>query len=409
MAYHYEAVDRTGKKERGSLEASSRAEALGQLQARGLQPFVLEERGGTRPRPSAPALSAGAGPVPLRPRQLIAFTEELADLLHAGLQLEPALHSMTERDEASALRQAVIRIRDAVREGVPFSEALRHGSPSFGELYVSLAHAGEVSGSLPRILRRQAVHLRALSELRSRVTTTLTYPAFLVLAGVAVAALFSTFLIPRLAEMLERSGADVPPLAGALIRTSEFLRLHGAAVLAACGALVLLAWRALTLDRLRSGRDRWVLRLPLVGPLLRANFHVQWLETLGNLTLNGLPLLKGLQLAEHATANVHLRAKLAEVTAQVADGMSLSRALKRVGIFPAALTDMVRVGEQTGQMGSTLERAAQRYDRELSETIARLSAAIQPLIIVLMAGMVGSLSYLMISVIYDTISTLRAK
>ncbi len=412
MAFHYEAIDRSGNKEKGLLDAANRAEALDRLLARGLQPFVLVERKGAAkesPAASPKATRPTSGPVLLRAKQVVTFSEELSDLLQAGLQLEPALQSMSERDEVSAIKDVSAKIRDAVREGVPFSEALRQSSPSFGELYCSLAHAGEVSGALPRILSRQARHLRALAEIRSRTSTAVTYPAFLLASGVAVAALFMTHLIPRLAEMLDRSGADIPALARGLIATSEFLRQHGLLLLALAVLCALLLWRLATLERFRPAWHRLCLRLPLTGPLLTTNFHVQYLETLGNLTLNGLPLLRALQLAEATTRNFHLRGKLAAVSAEVADGLSLSRALRRSTVFPSALTDMVRVGEQTGQMGESLERAARRYDRELSEKIARVSEALQPAIIVLMAGLVGTMAYVMISVIYDTIATLRAK
>lgn len=410
--FYYEAIGADGQKSKGTLDAANRSQAVQNLENRGLQAFVLEDRGtAAAPKKGASSTTKAAskGSLPLKQREVIEFTEELSDLLHAGMQLEPALRSMADRDAESNLKKVIAQVADSVREGGSFSQALRQASPSFGELYCTLAHAGEVSGALPKILRRQGEHLRVLHELRGKVANSLIYPAFLVVTGIAVCALFMTYLVPRLAEMLTRSGAKLPPLASGLIQASEFTQSYGLYLLGGVVLLGLLIWQILASKAFRPTRDRLQLQLPVAGPILKLHFQVRFLETLGNLLQNGLPLLRSLQLMESATQNLFLQAKLKRCVEQVTDGMSLSRALQLSGTFPKQLTDMLRVGEQTGQLGSTLARIGDKYDRELTQRIGNISTVIQPVIILIMAGLVGTMAYIMISVIYDTVSTLRTR
>ena len=160
---------------------------------------------------------------------------------------------------------------------------------------------------------------------------------------------------------------------------------------------------------IRPSWDRAKLKLPLFGTLQLRRFHVQFLETLSNLLGNGLSLIKGLELSNGSTENLYLRQRLTQVTAQVADGGSLCRAMEKAEVFPQSLIDMVRIGEQTGRLGESLSKAGERLDRDLNRAVERLSAFVQPVIMVMMAVVVGTMAYLMITVIYDTISMLRTQ
>ena len=303
--FYYEAIQPDGSKVKGTAEASNRGEAMQSLNAQGLQPFVLKDSQ-AKPGTSTPTSDNG-GQIRLRNRDVIEFTEELGDLLHAGLQLEPALGAMAERDDQSALKRVIDRSVESLREGLSFSEALSKASPSFGPMYCSLAQAGEVSGSLPKILRRQGEHLKVIQELRSKVVTSLTYPAFLLISGIALCILFMTYLIPRLAEMLDRSGAKLPPLASALIAISNFIREDGLLVLGILAVVGVVGWRLLSSKAFRPHWDRIQLKLPFVGPLLTIYFQVRFLETMANLLQNGIPLLRALELVQNSSQNLFIR------------------------------------------------------------------------------------------------------
>lgn len=415
--FHYEAVGNDGDEMSGTVEAADRSDALSKLRGNGLQPFVLEDVADSK-EVLTPVKSSGkkegsdaigGGPVKLSRAQVILFTEDLSNLLGAGMQLEPALKSMEGRKELSALKIATGRIRESVRDGMGFSQALGQASPSFGELYCSVVSAGEVSGTLPNVLKRQARHLITIQELRGKVSSALIYPAFLLISGAAVGVLFMTHLIPRLTHLIESTGAKLPLVASLIVGFSGFLQAWWWLLLGGLVLIALVIWQWLRRPASRPWWDRVKLRLPVLGPVFFTNFCVQFLEMLANLLQNGMPLLKSLELVTDSIQNQYLKTKFEQITAEVSDGATLSRALDRSGALPELLTDMVRIGEQTGDMGEALDRAAERYEKDLEKRIQTLNSLIQPAVILLMALLVGAMAYLMITVIYDTLQTIRVR
>lgn len=421
--YTYKALSKNGSVTAGEVEAADRPEALRWLDRKGLQPVHLREttvavpaapRGNGKPKPprhAAPASSAEEeipdGPIKLKKQEVVLFTEELADMLSAGLQLEPALKSMESRQELGNLKAVSYKIRQIVRDGVNFSAALRKVSPSFGPLYCSLAAAGEASGALDTILKRQAHYLKTLSELQSRLILAMIYPAFLVAAGIGVSIVFVTTLIPQLTQLIESApGGQVPLGAAILIGAADFIKKWWlvAALVWVAAAIFFKAW--LDNEGNRPTWDRIKLRLPLIGPVITSRFYVQFLETMANLVANGLPLLRALELSRDATQNISLRAALDHVIDQVGDGRSFSKALIRNGSFPALLIDMIAVGEQTGKIDLSLRRAAERYDKELDKDLQRIMALIMPTVLIIMALLIGTMAYLMITAIFQTISAI---
>lgn len=414
--FHYEAISPSGDRSSGILEASDRHEVMRQLSRRGLQPFAIrdvaeKERGKTVVSKAAgkkdkAASAVNASGIKLSRAQVIQFTEELCDLLGAGLQLEQALHSMENRSAASS-RDTAAGLRVKVRDGTPFSTALAQVSPSFGELYCNLVSAGEASGALAPILQRQVRYLNQMEALRSKVTGALIYPAFIVFSGIALAIVFVTYLLPKLAVLVKNTQGQLPSVAQWMLAGSDFLKswwwlLVTLTVLAAVACHVLL----------QDGRrlmwwHRIKLTLPIYGPVLCSRFEVQFLETLGNLLVNGLPLNRALELVRRATMNLFLRERLASVETMVGDGVSLSRALERTEVARPLVVDMIKVGEQTGEMAETLQKAATRFDNQLSKLIDRAASLIQPVIVLIMAVGVGIMAWMMVSVVYGTMENLR--
>jgi general secretion pathway protein F len=425
--FAYQATDPTGRTVNGSLEATDRATALRQLGGKGLQPFQIKEHGSSSTASKGKATAASdtkdaakstaktaatavsKGPIKLSTNQVQVFAEELAELLGAGMRLEPALKLMEGRGDATAHRQVAKKIGDLVREGHAFSSALRQSSPSFGELFCAVAAAGEAGGSLADAMQRQAAYLANSREIRSRVSVALIYPSFLLVAAIGVTVLFATFLIPQLTEMVQSISGGLPNGIKILLAVTEFIKAWWPVLLLAlAGAIALFVlW-----SKSKAGKPVWhrfQLKLPFAGPVLQASFHSQFLETLASLTHGGLPLLKGMDLAAGVSSNLYIRSQVVRAVDLVRDGGSLSRALERTNLFPVNLLEMVRIGEHTGELGDSLRRAADRCARELGKKLESAVAMMQPVIILLMAGLVGVMAYTMISVVFETMNAVRAR
>jgi len=414
--FAYKALRVDGTQTSGELIAGDRHGAMDLLDRGGLQPLMLDlktdqaKNGDSASNAKSKAKEDEVeitGPMRLKKSEIVLFTEELSELLGAGLQLEPALRVMENREELGKLKRLTKSLRQEVRDGTAFSAALAKASPSFGDLYCSLARAGEVSGALSTILKRQATYLTAIQELQSKVLMALIYPFFLIASGIAVVVLFITFLIPQLMGLLDNTNSEMPAIGQLMIDLSDFIRAWWWIIL---GGVIAVIFGFISYIKNPNNHEWWdetKLKIPLFGKVLKTRFFVQFLETLANLVGNGLTLLRALELSREATPNLYLKKIISRIIEYVGDGAALSRTMKRVGFFPPLLLDMVAVGEQTGHIGESLERAANRYDRELEKDIAKISALIQPVIVVTMALLVGIMAYMMISVIFDTISGLN--
>lgn len=407
--FSYKASNASGAVTTGTIAANSRSDAYRLLRNQGLQPMSVSESSGASAKKNDAAAS-GNEPLPrLNNTQLLYFTEELAELLEAGLKLEGALKVIEQRQEKSGVQPIAARLRQRVRDGFSFSAALQDCGKTFDPLYCNLVAAGEVSGALPQILKRQCSYLTLIGDLRRRVVSSLLYPAIVFASAIVLMFVFLTFLVPQLSVLLGKTGQKLPIITRILISVSEFCGQWWWAILAFIGILVLSARAAV---RTPAGRDWWhrsMLDFPVVGPVLRAKFYAEMLQTLSTLVSNGVALLQGLNLMTSATMNVFLKDLLTKTAAMVGEGTSLAAALRRVGFFPPVMMDILTVGEQTGDIATALERAAKRFDRDLTTRISHLTTLVQPAIILLVALFVGIVAYSMIAGILTSVSSLKSR
>lgn len=416
--FQYQAINASGEAATGSLTAPSRSAAFKSLENQGLTPVrVLEGTGGfkagklMRGRLGGASATAAAGSQPLaklKRTQLILFTEELADLLDAGLPLEQALKVLEERQQSPLIRKVSARIRSEIREGASLSQALHKVAPnSFDELYRSLIAAGEASGSLGTLARRQAANLTVMQELQAKVVQAMIYPSFMIGACIALMVVFMTVLVPQLTDLLGNTGQGLPLATQVLVSVSDmFLASWWAIALVA--VMLIIGLRAyVATPKGRLAWHRLQLRIPLAGPVLSTRLYAQLCHGLGNLTANGVPLLNSLKLMGKATSNIYLRRHLDHAAVMVGEGSSLSGSLRKTAAFPDLMTDLIAVGEQTGHLSKSLQKAATRYDKELDGRIKRLTAMITPIIIVFMALIVSVVAYSIVSAIFQSVGGLR--
>lgn len=404
--FSYTAIDAKGKTVRGKMDVASKGEAYRSLEEKQLTPVMVKglEEGEAGPRSAA----ARARGVRLNRTQLIHFTEELSDLLDAGVQLQQALGIMHERQQNVGIRRVSQLLREQLRDGATFSAALREASPSFDDLYCNLVAAGEVSGSLTQILRRLASSLTIMQDLQARVVQAMIYPIFMILACIALIIVFMTKLVPQLTSLLTATHQELPAATQMLIALSAWFRLNWWRVLIgfAGGFVLFLAIRAFPAGRLWW--DRVKVKFPLFGPVRATHFFASFCQTLGSLVNNGVPLLSALKLMVKATPNQFYKSRLQRVVTTVEAGEAFSTSLRQAGGFPPLLLDVTAIGEQTGHLGKSLEKAAARYDKELNGRIKRLTAMITPVIIVIMAVIVTIVAYSIVTAIFKSVNGIRA-
>jgi len=406
--FAYQALQAGGGKTSGEIEALSRQDAFNRLRQQNLQPFQLAMKG-AEAAAAAAAGSPDSGENVLSRQQVLLFTEELCDLLEAGLKLDRALQVIEQRQDKSVLRNVAASARQSLREGATFSAALKKASPSFSELYCNMVKAGEASGTVPKILKRQVEFLTMMGELQRRVTSALIYPSVIFAAGIGLLVIFMTFLLPQLTVMLTKTGKTLPLATRVLIAISEFFGSYWWVILIVLAASILGFRHFTSKGEGLAWWDKTKLFLPGVGSLLRMRFYAQFTQTLSTLLNNGVSLMQAMQLIKNATPNVYLQGLLDRVADNVQDGAQLSRAIGRVQFFPPTLIDIVQVGETTGDLGAALERSAKNYDKQLSVVIERVTALIQPMVIVMVALFVGLVAYSMITGIMQTVSGLPGR
>jgi general secretion pathway protein F/type IV pilus assembly protein PilC len=418
--YTFQALAQSGEQISGTLDAPSRRDAYRQIESRQLAPVHVTEKNtaqifngsnGTNAQPNSISGSAAPdradGAPRLKRSRLIFFTSELADLLEAGLPVQQALNVMAEKQQDATIRRTGARLRHFLREGQTLSASFRQTSPSFDDLYTSLIGAGEASGTLPGVLQRMAQSMTQLHELQRRFIQALIYPAFMIVACTLLMVVFTVILVPQLTSLLGKTGQQLPPITLLLLNFSAFCTTNGWIMLSIVAGLVILFRASIATAPGRLWWDRIKMRIPLLGPIMETRFYAGFTQALGNLVINGVPLLSSLKLLNRGTSNRFFRERLTQVIEAVAGGDLLSTALRRAGHFQPLMTDIIAVGEQTGHLAKSLQKAATRYDNELDRRIKRLTALISPTIIIFLALIVTVIAYCIVTSIFSAVSGIR--
>ena len=413
--FSYRARNAQGGLVEGVLDCPDRSVAIRQIEQLHYIPIRIEAAGAAPQvvsRGAAPAAVATPAPTAklrVPHTQLLIFTEQLAHLLQAGMTLDEGLAVLEKRLKHPRVQQMTKALHQALVDGRSFSQALRDFPRIFPAIYVNLIAAGEASGALPDILKRLVSHLMQAKNLRDRVQQALIYPAFLALAGAALITIFITFMVPQLTGFMSQSGGTLPLPTRMLLGAHHVITSYWwLGLLLVVGAGVGL--RAFV--RTEEGRitfDRFRLLVPGYGRVIRHRYYAQFSRTLGTLMENGIPLLKALDLVTEIAGNRYLETRLVDVRRAVIDGANLSVALHAQKLFPELFTDMMAVGEQTGHFAQTMQTVADVYERELDRTVNVISALIPPLIIALIAVIVGFVVYSILSAVFEMTSSLQLR
>jgi general secretion pathway protein F len=385
--YEYKGVSSSGKTVSGVRDGESLKAVKARLKAEGI--VVLDMREGGHLRAGrARELSFGFGRgVPLA--NVADTTRQLATLLSSGLPLMDSLNVLVEQEEKAGLKAALSSVRDAVREGASLADGLKANPRVFSQLYVNMVAAGEASGTLELTLDRLADFLDEQVQFRGRLGAALVYPAFMTVIGAATLIFIFTFVMPRVTGMFEDMKQQLPLITLLLLGIVKFLSTFWwlLLLLLAAGGYYLRKYAATAHGKARL--DSLLLRLPVAGTLVRMIAVSRFTRTLGTLLESGVPALTALDIVQSVIGNTVLAEAVRRARENVREGESIADPLKRSGLFPPVVVQMVAVGEKSGELEKMLLKVSDSFDRSIDVRISRLMALLQPVIIVLMAVVVG--------------------
>jgi len=380
-AFAYQALDQGGKTQRGVLQGDTARAVRASLREKGLNPLEVtpvadaQRRGGLFQR----GLSGA---------QLALLTRQLATLLKAGLPLEEALAALTEQNDDTRARTLVVSLRSRVMEGSSLAAGLADAPESFPEIYRASVAAGEQSGKLDQVLARLADYSEARDALNQKVWAALVYPILLTIVAIAVVSGLLVYVVPQIVGVFTQMHQALPWPTRALLALSRFVQAWGWLLLAALIAAAVGGRLAL---RVEQARYRWheaLLRLPLIGRLVRAANTARCTRTLALLTASAVPLLDALQIGAQVIPNLPMRAAIRRAAVKVREGGSFSRSLGESGYFPPVALRLIASGERAGELERMLDEAANHQQRELDRWVATLTAVLGPLVILAVGAMV---------------------
>ena len=387
--FDYIAIDTRGAEKRGHVAASDIDAARASLDAKKL--YVVRIEAGSAPATKGrPLFGLKLGTPKMSGKNLTLFTRQLATLNRVS-PLEESLRTITRQTEQESVREIVSQVHAGVVEGRRLADSMARAPKSFPPLYRAMVAAGESSGTLPTILDRLAALLERQAEIRGKLITALAYPTILAVVAMGVVTALMMFVVPQVVEQFDNVGQQLPFLTRMVIAVSDLLVGYWWVMLLVIAGAGFLGWRALKDETLRLAFDSWLLRIPLLGRLLRDLHAARMARTLGTMVASRLPLLEGLTLTASTIHNRRLKLASDEIVDNIRGGGSLSAAMRRAGVFPPLLTYLAASGEAAGRLDEMLERAADYLEREFDRFTATALSLLEPAIIVLMGGIVATI------------------
>ena len=353
-------------------------------------------------------IGGGSGKTSMKRLEVLLFTSELADLIEAGMTLGQALQSLANQGEEGGGQKYVCQdLCDRIVRGETFSAACSHHPKTFERLYVNMINAAEASGAMVEVLRRLADHYERADMMQSKIKSALSYPIVVLVFGVCAVVACLVWIIPKFEKVFASMGATLPLPTRILIGLSDMVVSYGWLIAIAAGA----AWSFFSYwkNKTEAGRyrvDGWKLRAPLIKGIVAAGLYSSLAYTLKTLLVNGVNVLQALKIAEETCSNAVIARALNTARMRVTDGTSISGPLAASGVFPRMMTDMLAIGEQAGDMAGALERIGKRYQKDMDKNIASFTNALEPILIVTIAIVVGFIAISILSAVFKVSSTI---
>ncbi|MCE9583917.1 MAG: type II secretion system inner membrane protein GspF [Planctomycetes bacterium] len=389
--FSYKAIKESGAAAAGVIDADSPREARSKLRLQNLHVTQIETvvQGAKAESQKRRAFLLPKFAQKKSPIEIALVTRQLSTLLGAGTPLNDAMKAIIEQSSNNKIQAVMRDIRERISQGTTFADALANHPAYFGDLYVNMVRSGEASGSLDKILTRLADYMHAQNRLAGKVMAALTYPLVMCVVGVGVVTFLLGFVVPRILDVLEKQKIAMPLPTVILVGITGILRHYWPVMI----VLLAAAWVCFKLyTGSKNGRRTWdgfILRMPPLGELFRKAAISRFASTLATLLESGLPVMDALSITEKVMGNVVLAEVVAKVRGKVMEGSDISAPLKASKLFPPTVCYMVAIGEESGQLEQMLRKVAQSYDEEIELTTQKVTSLIEPIMIVIMAVVVG--------------------
>jgi type II secretory pathway component PulF len=391
-----------------------------QIERLGLFPVAVEGAKASA-KPAAPGPSAkptnAALPPALRQllrrqrkpklQELATFTQQLANLLKSGMPLTVALNSMTHLESKGISKEVSQQLKQEVMEGRSLSDAMAKERRVFSDLYINMVRAGEQSGALVDVLRRLADHFERFAEVQSKFVSALIYPAIVACVGIVIIIFFMTFMLPRFLKIFDGMKVELPASTQMLIGLSNFFGSYWWLLLLMFLVIIVLFARFRSTESGKRAIDGWMMNAPVLGKVVRLNLFGQFARTLSTLLVNGVPVLTALKITEQVIGNRILRDAIAQTREAVTDGKTIAEPLAKGKIFPQLMIDLLKIGEETGDVPGALENLANTYEGELKIALRVMTNLIEPAMIIAMALGVGALLFSVLSAMFAITSNIN--
>lgn len=382
-AFEYVALDQTGRTRKGVEEGDSSRQVRSRLREKGLMPMAVTE---VAEKPSL--LRMPMFQRRIKPLELSLATRQMATLARAGMPIEEVLGTVARQSESPRVKATLAAVRTRVMEGLPLAHAMGEFPSVFPMIYRTTIAAGEQAGRMELVLERLADNVEAQNAMRQKITLAMFYPAILTLVAMLVVVALLTYVVPEVVQVFAGMNQQLPWLTRALIATSDTVREWGWLMLLGLIALITGVRQILKRPAARLRWDGMLLKLPLIGRLVRGLNTARFARTLNILAGSGVPLLDALNMSASVISNTPMREAVAEAARRVREGSGVGHALERSGYFPPMTLSLIKSGESSGTLDKMLERAAETQERELEARIAMVMGGFEPLLILAMGGVV---------------------
>jgi len=386
-AFEYQAVEANGRKKKGVLEADTERQVRQLLREKGLMPLTIEPAA-DQDRKKTLQPRFGLPQRKVKAQDLALITRQLSTLVGSALPIEQALLAVADQTEKPRLKKLLMSVRSKVVEGYGLAEAMSEFPGVFDSLYTAMVAAGEKSGHLDTVLDELANYTEQRQHMKSQLTQALIYPLMLTLVAIGIVVFLLVSIVPQIVDNFSTMGQDLPPTTLAMIAISEFLQNWGLWLLIGI-VLVLVAFNQwLRNEKNRLKYHRRLLKLPMLGKVIRGVSTARFARTLSILTSSAVPLLDGLRITSSVIGNLAIRQAVDEAAGRVREGASMRGALQETGLFPPMMLHMIAAGEKSGELEQMLKRSADNQDKEFENLVSVSLKVFEPVLIVTMAGIV---------------------